>query len=79
MIYLFSVNIYNYSILVKCYIINNNCGLSRCDQYKWVHKRTRTVIFEDYAIKKRTASIDVKNKKKASASENSFKQLEYWE
>ena len=49
----------------------------RCDQYKWVHKGTRAVIFEDYAIKKKTASIDVKDKEKATG-ENSFKRLEYW-
>ena len=50
---------------------------SRCDQYKWVHKGTHTVIFEDYAIKKKTASIDVKDKEKATGK-NSFKRPEYW-
>lgn len=58
-------------------ILNNNCALFRCDQYKWVHKGTRTVMFEDYAIKKKTASIDVKDKEKATG-ENAFKRLEYW-
>ena len=64
-------------LITQCLILNDNCALSRCDQYKWVHKGTRTVIFEDYAIKKKTASIDVKDKEKAT-DDNSFKRLEYW-
>ena len=47
-----SVNIIILYQLSVSYVLNNNCALSRCEQYKCVHKGTRIVIFEDYAIKK---------------------------
>ena len=47
----------------------------RCDQYKWVHKGTRTTVCESYAIKKKSASIDVKEKE---IGDSSFKRMEYW-
>ena len=40
-------------------------------------QRNSYSYFEDYAIKKKTASIDVKDKDKAT-DDNSFKRLEYW-
>jgi len=37
-----------------------------------------TINCEDYAIKKKTASIDVKDMKNLHTGNNSFKRLEYW-
>ena len=45
-----------------------------CEQYKWIHKGIHAIDFEVYAIKKKNASIDVKDKKKANG-DNLFKPL----
>ena len=49
----------------------------RCDQYKWIHKGTRSIDCKGYTIKKKTAAIDGKDMNKATGN-NLFKRFEYW-
>ena len=49
----------------------------RCDQYRWVHKGTRTFNFGVHSFKKKTGFIDVEDEER-NVGNNTFKRLEYW-
>lgn len=49
----------------------------RCDQYRWVHKGTRTIRFGNNSFKNKSGSIDLVNIEKESG-DSRFKRIEYW-
>ena len=68
---------YTYIVCVYYTVLKLPLYLHRCDQYRWVHKGTRTFDHGNYSVKKKTGAIDVAGIEKQTG-DNSFKRLEYW-
>ena len=68
---------YTYVVCVYYTVLKLPLYLHRCDQYRWVHKGTRTFDRGNYSVKKKTGAIDVAGIEKQTG-DNSFKRLEYW-